>query len=385
MKFLDHHFKRVLVIGLILFAASLPSRAQAQGDAISVILDGMNAARIANNLTPYALNSLLTLAAQRHSEYQRDIGHFTHDSADGGRTLQRVQAVGYPAIRANENVYAGIGGPQEAVNWWLGSTAGHVQNILHPVMREVGIGAATAADGVAYYTVDFSAQPNQVPIFVNSNTYSTDSPQVTLSLHNEGVFPGGPGQLGYASQIMVSNSPDFAGAVIQPWAQFVPWTLDTSTGDGEKTVYVRFIDFAGRTADSQDSIILASGGAIPAPAPTEIPIPTSQPQPVILTPVIIQPTPQPLSTSSQIQAAPIPATDQPAATQIAQIPESVPTSQPASPSAQSRGLTVSTMRLILTVALGAGMLAILVGSGGILWARLRSPSFPQEADDGTEN
>ncbi len=279
-----------VIIGLASGAAT-PAKAQDPG-LVARLLAAINADRVANGLPPYALNPLLTLSAQRHSEYQASIGTFTHDGPDGSRALQRAQAVGYPATWANENVYMGHTTPEEVVNWWYTADQLHRNNILHAALREVGLGIASDAQGMTYWTMDISAQPNVLPIFINSGAYSTNSPTVTLTLYNEKVFSSEPGQIGPVVQVMISNSPDFAGAAPQGWAQYVNWTLDTSNASSTKTAYVRFIDGAGRTADSQATIIyqgdvgnlfpanpsVAQPTAIPTRVPVILSVPTAAPE-----------------------------------------------------------------------------------------------------------
>jgi hypothetical protein len=285
----------VLLVGLLaLFVVPQPGAALAQDSAlVAQLLAGINATRVANGLPPFALNALLTQAAQAHSEYQRETGTVAHEGPGGNRPIDRVLATGYPASRANENLYAGWQiTPEEALSWWLSSTP-HRNNLLHPVLREIGIGIAGDPDGVLYFTLNFSAQPNVLPVFINDDATATGSADVTLTLWNEDVFGGGEGRIGQATQIMVSNTPDFAGAVTMPWAQYVDWTLDTSSGTGLKTVYVRFIDSAGRTADSQDSIVFDTGVGS-APQPTAIPTADVQPTPESPQPTTAsQPTPAP--------------------------------------------------------------------------------------------
>src|SRR5574340_57612 len=151
---------RLLILATILIPAALPvnpARAQ-DADLAARMLAAVNAARVASGLPPYALNPLLTQSAQAHSEYQRDTGQITHEGPGGSRAFERAAAVGYPGARVNENIYAGIGGPERAVEWWLTADEPHRHNVLHPTLREVGIGAATNAQGVTYYTMDISAQ-----------------------------------------------------------------------------------------------------------------------------------------------------------------------------------------------------------------------------------
>jgi hypothetical protein len=304
----------LVTIAVIIVAAGMPQPVAAQAaDTVPRVLAAVNAARIENSLPPYQLNSLLTLSAQRHSEYQASIGSWTHSSADGGRTLQRALAVGYPATRANENVYSGRVTPEEAVHWWYTADADHRNNVLHPVMREIGIGAAPDADGTIYYTMDISAQPNVLPVFINSGAYSTNSPSVTLTLTNEQVFGSAAGRIGPVSQVMISNSPDFSNATQQGFAQWVPWTLD-SAGAGQKTVYVRFFDPYGQTADSKATIVLdPSGAGAPPPPPAQ---PTSAPVvPTSVPPTAVPQQPQqpsrPQPTAAPLQPTSLPPTDTP--------------------------------------------------------------------------
>jgi uncharacterized protein YkwD len=350
----------------LLFAPSLVS-AQAvtlqDSAAVFQILSGINSARVANGLTPYALNPLLMQAAQAHSEYQRDTGQITHDGPGGTRALDRVLAVGYPAARANENIYAGMGEPGDAVKWWLGSTAGHVQNIMHEVMREVGIGVASSSDGMTYYTVVFSAQPNVLPIFVNNDANSTNSPVVTLALTNEGIFSGSSGGIGRATHILVSNTPDFADAVPQPWAQYVDWTLDTSTGDSLDT----------------------NGGGV-AVAPTMLP--TAPPQPTAIAPQPVAPIPQPTETPTVMptpsptgtsisteQITPTP-TRYGGNTRLTLTPVATTTSRPA-----VLGIPTRVLRTIFWGALGVGLGFIFLGNLALYRSRRRTSELQRGGDD----
>lgn len=392
-------FLSALLVALILSWAFSPSLVRAHQEplqdstVIFQILARINTARIANGLTPYALNPLLTQAAQTQSEYQRDTGQVSHEGPGGNRALDRVLATGYPAVRANENIYAGMGGPDQAVNWWLGSTAGHVQNILHAVMREVGIGAALNADGLTYYTVVFSAQPNVLPAFINNDAYSTSDPSVVLALTNEGIFSGGAGRIGRAVQVQISNTPDFANAVVQPWAQYMTWTLDTGTGGGFKLVYVRYIDAAGRTADSQDSIVLDSAGGVVVAVPTSMPTallpPTAAiiPQPTAGAP---QPTgvPTVMATSSPTHLPAWTATVEitPSATRYITRPSMTLTpalDAPAGPTTVL-GISVQAIRTVLWVTLGLGLVCIVLGNFTLIRSRHSAPASQEEENNGDD-
>ncbi|MBM4402073.1 MAG: carboxypeptidase regulatory-like domain-containing protein [Candidatus Cloacimonetes bacterium] len=88
--------------------------------------------------------------------------------------------------------------------------------------------------------------------------------------------------------MMVSNSSDFAGASWETYAISKSWTL--TSGDGSKTVYIKFKDTAGNTSSTySDSIILDTTSLTPTPTSVSLPItPTKEPEQV--TPLIPTPT-----------------------------------------------------------------------------------------------
>ncbi len=356
-------WKAGLALGICLLCLQCSKAGHAQAspeeqDAAAALLLYVNAARVANGLPPYALNPLLTQAAQAHSEYQRDIAHWSHEGADDTYAIDRVRDLGYPAIRVNENVYASsIAGPQEVVDWWLEIDEAHRDNVLHPSLREVGFGTAADADGVVYYTMNISAQPNVLPVFINNDALSTSRPTVTLTLTNEEIFSSGADQIGWATQVLISNSPDFAGAAPRPWAQIIPWALDTADGSGVKTVYVRFIDEAGRIADSQDSIILeAIAAASPTAASSRTATPTLLPPPPTYTAISppLSPAASPVSPSLQPIITPA-AID---STQPAPLAATLPPTTPVQPSSHA---AAPPAQMLFVVILGLGISTLLVG------------------------
>lgn len=266
-------FLTTLLLMMALPAAATPTPRPGEAELAARMLTAINDARVENGLAPYALNPLLTQAAQAHSEYQMEMGEISHIGPGDMTALDRVALTGYPFIRVNENIYGGgLSSPEDAVEWWLTADEAHNRNVLHPDMREAGIGAATSPEGWTYYTLDISAQPNVLPMFINSGEPSTTFPNVVITLTNENIFFGSA-QIGSVQQVMLSNSADFAGATVVAWSPYVNWTLDVSKGVGAKTVYVRYIDAAGRIAEAQDSIMFdphARAAATSVPASTLI-------------------------------------------------------------------------------------------------------------------
>lgn len=101
----------------------------------------------------------------------------------------------------------------------------------------------------------------------NSGATTTKSQNVTLSLYTSdnadkyGAFnllnvltAFGLLDMG-TKEMMVSNSADFSGAAYEPYAAAKPWTL--TTGNGTKTVYIKFKDATGNESSVlSDTIVL---------------------------------------------------------------------------------------------------------------------------------
>ncbi len=79
-------------------------------------------------------------------------------------------------------------------------------------------------------------------ISINNGDDETNVLGVTLSL------TGDDGSGSGVTSVLVSNTADFAGATSRPFAASIPWTL--TDGEGEKTVYVKFVDALGNTSAS---------------------------------------------------------------------------------------------------------------------------------------
>lgn len=250
-------FYRTLVhLALLIVTIRCVATAHAQTDAVSDLALRLNRERMARGLTPLALNPQLTAAAQGHANDIARNRNFGHIGSDGSTATERIARAGYGkyswGYRVGEN-WAHFRNVAEAVAMWMES-APHRNNILHPVLREMGIGIAAVTGGNTIYVVDFGAQPNVLPIFLNDGATETASPQVTLTLTSEEVAPNGDGDaMGRPVQVQIANSPDFAGATWQPFATKITWTLASS--NGVQTVYVKYRDAKGRTAIASASIL----------------------------------------------------------------------------------------------------------------------------------
>jgi uncharacterized protein YkwD len=95
---------------------------------------------------------------------RRDFSHGTDFSA-------RISAVGFDWSNVGENIATGYKTPSAVVRAWMGS-AGHCQNILSPIYRQVGTGVrnlpiAGYSSHSGTWTQDFGLLMNQHPLSGN--------------------------------------------------------------------------------------------------------------------------------------------------------------------------------------------------------------------------
>jgi uncharacterized protein YkwD len=136
----------------------LPAVVTSTGNGVDAqLLNLFNTARRQNGLSALILNSKLTAAAQAHSVDQANMQVNTHSGSDGSTVYTRVVTrAGYPSyiLALGDNVAFGANSAQGAFNIWMNSQ-GHRDNILGDNIH-VGAGAATATNGVMYWTADFA-------------------------------------------------------------------------------------------------------------------------------------------------------------------------------------------------------------------------------------
>lgn len=137
------------------------------------VFDLINARRIAGDSCnnganvyppgePLEMNPALWCAARVHSLWMAENQTMSHDSPGGplGDTPQeRFDAVGYSGWGWAENVAMGQSTPEQVVQTWMDSTAGHCDSIMGDYAI-IGVGYAfTDADewGGHYWTLDFGS------------------------------------------------------------------------------------------------------------------------------------------------------------------------------------------------------------------------------------
>ncbi len=341
-----------IFVAVTLLAALIPA-ASAQTDPAAELLSRINSLRVQNGLLPLALSSNLAASAQTHSNDMAATRNIDHNGSDGSTIESRIQAAGYGRWSSygiwGENIYGGqIAKLDDAWNFWINSAV-HRKNLLSTRYREIGIGVATGSHGT-YYTLDFGAQPDVLPFFINS----IDGANVTLLLTNETDASTGEGinVMGEAVEVRVGEGTDVSGAPWQPWAQTIGYGL--SGASGQHTLTVEYRDSLKRgskysltfTPNNLTDVQSSLGSALTAtpkttststlaptstsaPTDTATPLPTRTAAPTS-TPTTAPPATAPVATSTATPTVPPTATptDRPKATAtFTPIPSTTPTAQ----------------------------------------------------------
>ena len=304
---------RLLVVLLTCLVLLVPPAGAQEINATTAWLARINELRLKEGLAPYHRSNQLTSAAQRHADDMAQNELDSTTGSDDSDMTARIAASGYTAwprttggTVAGERFWISSASIDDAIDSSLEATDWR-EVILGDEYREIGIGAATGADGRTYYVLTVAARPNVLPVFINDGAATATDPQVAIRLTDETVRPEGQGTIavGQVIEVRISNDPEFDTQDWRPWEELIPWNLPNTLG--EHSIYVQLRDAAGRTVESTDSITLVSEGgaetpaaanATPAPAPTAEtepregqPIPTSEPP-------ISAPTIQPQATAT---------------------------------------------------------------------------------------
>ena len=131
----------------------------------------INTFRRAHGLGALRVSGHLNAASRQHSEEMGADGYFDHDSADGTAWWKRIQhyypQAGYTYWAAGENLL--FSSPDiaaaAALKQWIASPE-HLQNLLNPTWRNLGVGSVHvtdaggvyAGDTVTIITTDFGAR-----------------------------------------------------------------------------------------------------------------------------------------------------------------------------------------------------------------------------------
>lgn len=231
-----------LWVALAVVAIGIPLTAVAQelSPPEQRIVQLINQARIAQGLGPLALTPELNAAAKSHAEDMAAKGYMEHEGLNGSTPQSRALKAGYGAPANSAwlvlEVISARQTAEAAANWLLSDRL-HRGVLLRGYWREMGAAYVQGGPYGQFWVVEFGCRPNVLPVIAEP----TDKGGVTLRLSNEECTPHGTSEaIGKATEVMISDKPDFDGAVWEPFA--TTKTVSKSGGN----VFVKYRDKNGR-------------------------------------------------------------------------------------------------------------------------------------------
>lgn len=139
----------VMLLAAPVLACTAPGNAAAlRGEVIAWI----NVERRAQGLAPLRDSDTLQQAATAHACDMAERGYFAHQRPGGPTLTQRLRKSGYRFRAANENIaMTSSGSVAQVTSLWRNSPK-HLQNVLDPKVREVGVGVAQSGDQIYWVT-----------------------------------------------------------------------------------------------------------------------------------------------------------------------------------------------------------------------------------------
>jgi len=113
------------------------------------MLAAVNRERAAKGVPPLKREPRLDRAAQAHADDMWKRSYYSHDTPEGKSVMARVQAAGYIAYEAGENIARGQFSIEEVMKGWMGSPQ-HREHLLSPDISDVGFGVAFGRDSTGY-------------------------------------------------------------------------------------------------------------------------------------------------------------------------------------------------------------------------------------------
>ena len=139
--------------------AALQTRALELINAVRETGHDCGAAGVFAPAAPLGWDSRLEAAARVHSADMARTGNFDHTGTDGSSAGDRIEREGYAWGRWAENIAAGQGTLEAAVEGWLASP-GHCRNLLAPNVRDTALVCVTNEDArYRHYWTQVFARP----------------------------------------------------------------------------------------------------------------------------------------------------------------------------------------------------------------------------------
>lgn len=276
-RFLNAAF--ALVIAIVVLWPVAPAQASTNLEPLSeasayALIAAVNDLRTANGLNALNANTLISISAQSHSEYQASVGYWTHSGSDGSNETSRALAVGYGGglgVACDEAVAVASSDKDASYivyTLWGDYTHRNVV-LLNAKYVDIGAGVAQGSDGMYYYTVNLCVSEGSVA--------ATSSGSSAVGSQNTAVYS-------YPAQTqtpMMTATPREDGST---WHTVklgdTLWSISKSYNKSVEDI----LALNGRSPTDQDIYAGQELLIYKAPTPTTTPTITNTPRPPTRTP-----------------------------------------------------------------------------------------------------
>ncbi len=313
----------LLAIALLAGAlAAVPPQTVQAAPTSSELIAEINALRVSNGLPELRVDPYLTASAQSHSQYQANIGTWTHTGSGGSTYTSRAIAAGYGSggsVYVRENVaMVTSSGTTNYIVYTLWADAVHWNTMLNSTVTDIGVGVAES-NGWYYYTMDVGAVTGSAAGATAAPTSASNVPQPTTNI---------------VSPIITSTAQADGSVVHEVQNGQALWGIATAYGTTIDTI---------KKLNSMTTDVVFTGQKLviqPSFTPTLSPTVTETPLPPTRTPTF---TPTPRT---------------PTATRT---PTNTPTSTPAPLIPALEGLDKHALGIAIIAISGAGLVFVLLG------------------------
>jgi hypothetical protein len=202
---------------------------------VSVLVDGTNAARVANNMPALRVNPLLQVAAQKKADDMVMNGYFAHTSPAGISPWYWFEQAGYNFSAAGENLAVDFSDSADVTNAWMNSP-GHRANILNDGFTEIGMATAqgTFEGRQAIYVVELFGTPAVAPPPFVKTVAAAGAPTAKPAPQNIAIAPTIP--VTKFSEVATASEQGFAkgAAITEPAPTPTPAPVTSQTNIVQK-------------------------------------------------------------------------------------------------------------------------------------------------------
>ncbi len=124
------------------------------------LIDASNAVRQRYNTPALEVDSTLMAVARQRAADMAWQGYFSHTAPNGETAFSLLAGRGYQFDLAGENIARNNYPNDDSVGVSMRAfeaSSGHLQNMVDPAFRHIGVGAAIGAGGMKYFVIVFAS------------------------------------------------------------------------------------------------------------------------------------------------------------------------------------------------------------------------------------